>query len=194
MCLVARAQSPERFGAVPPGVLTDTAGLVPGDSLPDWFWDVELVAIDTLREASILKLRDYKDTKLLVLDFWATYCSPCVNSLEKWDTMLRDFDDQVAVVGIHLYHYNHVVLPFVEKRGWSLPIALGNRADTLLNELFYAKHRFGQVWIKDGKLLAIPKNKVVNKALVAAVIAGKRVRIEMEPSLTYFDPALKLDN
>ncbi|WP_257669827.1 TlpA family protein disulfide reductase [Parapedobacter tibetensis] len=189
MCAEARAQVPDsQSGPVPPGEVEEVQGLIIGDSVPEWFWDVELHVVNHPEGKSTVILGDFKD-KLLVLDFWATYCRPCVASMSKWDTLQQDFEQEVAVVGIHLYHHNDLPRPFAQKQGWRLPIAVGNTADTLLNQLFYAQSRFGQVWIKDGKLLAIPKNKVVTKALVSNIVANKPTAIEMEESLTYFDPS-----
>jgi len=190
MCLYAHAQRPEPSGPVPSGIPTDgIKGLVIGDSVPKWFWDVELGVVNHPEGDHTVSLGAYRD-KLLVLDFWATYCSPCVKSLDKWNCLQQKGHGRVTVLGIHLFHHNHVAGPFAKQRGWSIPIAVGNRLDTLLNDLFYARRRFGQVWIKDGKLLAIPKNRVVTAELVDSILADKPVRIEMEESHTYFDPAL----
>jgi len=193
MCLYARAQRPDDSGPVPSGVIETTEGLVIGDSLPAWFWEVELRLAYDPTERYVYRFEEHK-SKLLVLDFWGAFCSPCVASLDKWDDLQRLFPEDVAVVGIHLFYPDRLAKPFSEKRGWHLPIALDSPIDSVLNSLFYAQRRFGQVWIKDGKLLAIPKNKAVTEELVKAVIADSPIEIEMEESLTYFDPTLKQAN
>ena len=188
MCLMAAKQvSAQAEPAEAAKWIIPHGGVVLGDSLPDWFWEVELSVVNHPEGNEIVRMADYKD-KLLVLDFWATYCSPCVASLIKWDSLARFFSGQVAVIGIHLFDFAQRAQPFAEKMGWILPIADGNATDTLLNQLFYERRRFGQVWVKDGRLLAIPKNKVVSRELVSAVLLGARPEIEMEESHTYFDP------
>lgn len=162
------------------------SGLVIGDSLPSWFWDVQLTLIHHPSNDSIFRMADYKD-RLLVLDFWGAYCSPCIASIDKWDELKMQFGDAVEVIGIHLFYPNRLAAPFAQKRRWQLPISVDNIVDSALNELFYAQHRFGQVWIKDGKLLAIPKNKAVTQELVGAVVNGEDVDIPMEYSMTYFE-------
>lgn len=189
MCLYAHAQRLDNSGPVPLGKMqaSQQQGLVIGDNMPEWFWDIELTLVGSAN--STFKLADHKN-KLLVLDFWGVYCAPCIASINKWDTLQPAFAKEVAVVAIHVSYPERAVKPFVAKRDWQLPIALDARYDTLLNNLFYAEGRFGQVWIKDGKLFAIPKNSVVSKGLVADVVNGMPVEIEMEESQTYFDPAL----
>lgn len=188
MCLYAHAQRPEPSGPVQTGVPDSILfGLIIGDSLPEWFWNLTLNVVNHPVGRSSVRLDEFRNKKLLVLDFWATYCSPCVRSLDKWDTLLNQYADKVSVLAIHLFHHPHLAEPFAQKRGWSIPIATGNRQDTLLNNLFYARTRFGQVWIKDGKLLAIPKNTAVTPELVKAVLAEQPVEIEMEIKNTYFD-------
>ncbi|GGC22314.1 hypothetical protein GCM10011386_12800 [Parapedobacter defluvii] len=125
--------------------------------------------------------------QLLVLDFWNTACTACIISLDKWDTLQKVFPREVAVIAVHLYGDNPSALPFAQRKGWQFPIALGNRADTTINRLFYAYKSFGQVWIKDGKLIAIPKSKDVDRALVAKAITNRPLGIEMNDLLTYFD-------
>jgi len=161
-------------------------GIVIGDKLPPSFWNLRLNLVNHPQGRTSVRLSDFKD-KLLVLDFWATYCVPCVESVDKWNELQPKFAYEVAVIPIYLYQGNDKALPFAQKKGWKLPVAVGNAADTLLNRLFYAHRSYGQVWIKDGKLLAIPKNSVVNAQLVAKVITNRKVVIEMNDLCTYFD-------
>ncbi|RZS69146.1 TlpA family protein disulfide reductase [Pseudobacter ginsenosidimutans] len=166
-------------------------GLVIGDSLPPAFWDISLPLVHHPNKDSSVRLSDYSD-RLLVLDFWAFYCTPCIASLDKWQQLEHVFENKVKVIGIYLFDAPKRAEPFAKKRNWDMAIAAGNKMDTLLNQLFYARGRYGQVWIKDGKLLAIPKNKIVNEALVGKVLAREPVEIEMEVSHTYFENSCDL--
>lgn len=130
-------------------------GVLLGQELPSAFWNQTLTSYNEKGVPKKIVLNDFKE-KFLVLDFWATYCSPCVASLDKWNKWQYEFGDKVQVLAIHLYDYNHKALPFANKRGWSIPLVYGNAQDTTINQLFYYDRSYGQIWIKDGKLFAIP--------------------------------------
>lgn len=170
------------------------AGIAIGDTIPEWFWELELNVINHPDGETAFRMAEHRD-RMLVLDFWNTACPPCVASVADWDAWQRVYLDAVKVLPIHLYGDNARALPFARKRGWQLPIALGNAADTALNRSFYSGKRFGQVWIRDGRLLALPRHKAVTEALVDAVVKGQAgVRIPMDtylghPATDPVDPA-----
>ena len=46
-----------------------------------------------------LKLEDLKG-KVVVLDFWATWCGPCIRSIPKTNEMMEKWGDKVVIIGI----------------------------------------------------------------------------------------------
>ncbi|GGH28850.1 hypothetical protein GCM10011418_39730 [Sphingobacterium alkalisoli] len=161
-------------------------GMVIGDSLPEAFWNQELQVINHPQGLTKIKLADYRD-KLLVLDFLNTACVPCIASVDKWHQLQERYRQEVAVLPVHLYGDNQRIGPFAEKKGWTLPIAVGNTADTIINRLFYSYKSFGQVWIHDGRLLAIPHHKDVTPELIGKALRRIPLGITMNDFLTYFD-------
>jgi len=164
----------------------DLRGLVIGDTLPESFWNLHLKVVNHPQKLTTIYMENFRD-KLLVLDFWANYCKPCVESIDQWDNWQQKFAVELAVIPVHVYYPSGEALPFAEERGWQLPISVGNRADTLLNKLFYAYRSFGQVWIKDGRLLAIPEHSSVTEQNLVGLLTNKPVSIKMNDYLTYFD-------
>lgn len=84
-------------------------GVRVGDQAPDFFasgLDGEPVTLAALRG------------KVVLLDFWATWCAPCIAEMPNIKKMLERYgaDGQFVVIGISLDDSSGVVSDFVRKR------------------------------------------------------------------------------
>jgi thiol-disulfide isomerase/thioredoxin len=67
--------------------------------------------------------------QVVVLDFWATWCGPCVASLPKLDEMAKQkASDGVRFYAINIQEEQDKVAKFVKEKGWSLPVLLDSDA------------------------------------------------------------------
>lgn len=91
-------------------------------------FDFELKSID----GKLVKLSNYIG-KIILLDFWATWCKPCQKSIPDLIEIQKQFED-VQVIGITLDENPlKVVPPFVKEKKINYPILIG---DEKVNEAY----------------------------------------------------------
>ena len=79
-----------------------------------------------------VKLADFEG-KMLIVDFWATWCPPCVKEIPIYSELYRTYMDKgLVIVGISLdLHGTELVRKFADKHKVPYPLIMGNQAVAL---------------------------------------------------------------
>ena len=88
-------------------------------------------------DQKLVNLSDIQGEKLTVIDFWATWCQPCIRSLPKLVEMSKEFESKgVQFIGISVDSPRNLskVKPFSRSIGISYPVLLDPSGE-LMGEL-----------------------------------------------------------
>jgi len=152
---------------------SQTKALTIGDRVPE----VLITEIYNYKEPAA-KLSDYKG-RLLILDFWATWCSPCIAMLPKTDSLAKQFDGQIEILPVSDQD-KKTVAAFLGKLNTIKHIDIGSVInDRTLNALFVHSSIPYYVWIdKNGELIATTESKEVNATNIQKVLDGQTFGIK----------------
>src|SRR5690606_20613261 len=108
----ALAQEPVVHTAPAAQAESEIMALKIGDKIPNELWEMYFPVVSAKSDqVQYLSLGDFKD-KLIILDFWATWCAPCITSLHKLDTLQVQFKDDLMVIPTS-YEPESKVKPFL---------------------------------------------------------------------------------
>ena len=84
--------------------------------------DFELpVVANGAADTSRVRLSQLKD-KVVILDFWATWCGPCGQQAPILDRLARKYDSEVVVLGINVGETPQTAANYARTKGLSYPI------------------------------------------------------------------------
>lgn len=154
-----------------------------GDALPDELQNVPLNVINHPEGKQTIKLVDYKN-KVIIIDFWATWCLGCIAPLQKLDTIQRELADDVVIIPV-TNDNQHKAEAFIKGRRWKLPTVVNN---SILQEYFPHKYIPHYVWVnQEGRVEAITGPEAVNRKNIKAVIEGRNLDVPNKNDLLSFD-------
>lgn len=152
-----------------------------GDKLPEIFWQQEHT-IYANGKTTTETLEQYRD-KLLILDFWATWCGSCISKFPLLHSLQREYSNELAIILVNKLKTdsdtNKVKQAFnTHTKKLSLSTLM---ADEYLGALFPHWKLPHYVWIdRKGSVMGITSSDFINKATIATITNARHKR-EVKP-------------
>lgn len=123
--------------------------------------------------------------KVVVLEFWATWCGPCVQAFPHWNELAGEFKDRPVVFLSVSAENEGVVKSFLDKHQIKSWVGLDDYE--VLNKAFDVKGIPHTVIVgADGRIAAITHPASLQPKHLDEILAGKKT--SLPPLPTYFSP------
>lgn len=151
------------------------AQLKVGDKVPDIIFN-DLVNYKSFKA----KLSDFKGKSILI-DFWATWCAPCVSNFYILNRAQEVYNDKLQIILITQDYKNLVTEFFKSRTGLYIPSEVINPDDknNAINKLFPRTSIPHYVWIdKEGYIIGITGSEQANEDNLRKFAEGAKLSLE----------------
>jgi thiol-disulfide isomerase/thioredoxin len=160
-----------------------------GGRLPVSFWELErpLYRDGAVEMGSLGSAKG----RLLIVDFWASYCAPCIVSLGHLNSLQKLFGERLMVLGVNSEKKSLQEAFLRGKFGAVRFLRAGGMVGDLRLMFPYLSIPH-QIWIRDGKVLFITDTFAATESNIRKVLAGERVDVFFKKEAVDFKPSRPL--
>lgn len=153
-----------------------------GDTVPD------IVFRDLLNHhTETAKLSDFKG-KLVILDFWATWCGACIHGFPKLDRLQSRFAQELKIIAVTREPVEKIKKFLSTRKKENIPAFVFAAGDSMLSTRFPYRILPHQVWIDENRVVvAITGQQSATDENVSKFIAGEKIILPIKRDLLYFN-------
>ena len=162
-----------------------------GESVPENVWSTPLQLVNHPQKT--ITLNQDKD-KLILLDFWATWCSSCLLNFPKMEELQKQFGDKIKILAVS--NQDRLVLEkfFASKNGQRYKNVVSVAGDKMFHQLFPHKGVPYIIWIKDGKLVNTTDGAQVTEKTIKEVLGGENSSLQTVVQMSRDRPLMLSEN
>ena len=162
-----------------------------GESLPENIWSTPLQLVNHPQKT--ITLSQDKD-KLILLDFWNTWCSSCLLNFPKMEELQKQFGDKIKILAVS--NQDRLVLEkfFASKNGQRYKNVVSVAGDKMFHQLFPHKGVPYIIWIKDGKMLNTTDGAQVTEKTIQEVLGGENSSLQTIVQMSRDRPLMLSEN
>ena len=156
-------------------VFGQTKPLKIGDAIPASVWTTPLQVVNAPQKTTTLSA---DKGKLILLDFWNTWCSACLLYFPKMEKLKEQFGDKVKILAVGDQDRATLEKFFATTNGQRYKSTVSIAGDKMFNTIFPHRGVPYVVWIKDGKLVNTTDAAQVNEKTIAEVLGNEKSSLQ----------------
>ena len=161
-----------------------------GDAIPEEIWTTQLSMVNSPNKTTTLaKDRD----KLILLDFWATWCGSCLKNFPKMEALQRQFGDRIKMIPVTDQNRPTIEKFFASKNGQRYKGISSVIEDKLFSELFPHRGMPYMVLIRNGKVLNTTDAEQVTAAKIQEILQDQSSSLQTILEINRDRPLLLAD-
>ncbi|MCL1669893.1 TlpA family protein disulfide reductase [Elizabethkingia ursingii] len=146
-----------------------------GDPIPESFWSTPLKTVN--HPQITINLSEDKN-KLILLDFWSTWCSACIMSLPKIEALQQKFGNKVKILPVSSQDKVTMDKFFSSPNGKKYKSMMSAYEDKKLHDFFPHAGVPFIIWIKDGILLNSTDAGQLTEQTINEVLKGDKSSLQ----------------
>lgn len=162
-----------------------------GEPLPENFWTTPLQVVNHSQKT--INLNPDKN-KLILLDFWATWCSACLKKFPEMEELKKKFGDKINIIAVTDQNWATIEKFFASPNGQRYKDVISVVDDKMLTQMFPHTAVPFIVWIKDGKIINTTDGGQVNEQTITEVLKNETSSLQTVIQIDRKRPLMLSDN
>jgi thiol-disulfide isomerase/thioredoxin len=147
-----------------------------GDVVPDELWDLRLKVVNHPDGREYIKLRDYRDKKLIILDFWGTWCGSCIAALPSIKNVQKEFAKDMITISLTDEKEDKIVA-FATNNEVARSVQLWSVVEDSVLTKWITKYTYPHfTWIANGRILSHSSESALDVHYIYDYLAEGKVR------------------
>ncbi|MBL1410423.1 TlpA family protein disulfide reductase [Sphingobacterium faecale] len=157
-----------------------------GDQIPEALWNIPLKVVNHPEGKGYIRLRDYRDRELIILDFWSSWCSGCINKMPESVHIQKEFSDKIQIV--YSSSEGEDKLKRIVENLPSKECLDYVYEDSIFNKVFPHKLVPHVVWVNNCReVIAITAGKELSSANIQDYFKTGKLKIRLKQDILDFD-------
>lgn len=146
-----------------------------GETLPDNFWTTSFPVVNHSQKT--LNLSEDK-SKLILIDFWNTWCSACLVNIPKITSLQQKFGNKIRILPVSNQDKPALDKFFASQNGKKYNTLTSVYKDSYFHQLFPHAGVPFIIWIKDGKLLSTTDATQLTEETINEILDEKQSSLQ----------------